>query len=66
LGLLPIFDLASRPDAYGKRAYGVINIGLHEIGVMVRVSGETLALSLIVTEAQIGEIFDKVGWRSER
>jgi beta-alanine--pyruvate transaminase len=35
----------------------------HEIGVMVRVSGETLALSppLIVTEAQIDEIFDKVG-----
>ena len=35
----------------------------HEIGVMVRISGETLALSppLIVTEAQIGEIFEKVG-----
>jgi beta-alanine--pyruvate transaminase len=30
---------------------------------MVRVTGETLALTppLIVSEAQIGEIFDKVG-----
>ena len=32
-------------------------------GVMVRITGETLALTppLIVSEAQIGEIFDKVG-----
>ena len=32
-------------------------------GVMVRVAGDTLALSppLIMSEAEIGEIFDKVG-----
>jgi beta-alanine--pyruvate transaminase len=35
----------------------------NDIGVLVRVSGETLALSppLITSEAQIGEIFEKVG-----
>ena len=63
VGLAAGIDLASRPDAYGKRAYEVMDRAFHEIGVMVRVSGETLALSppLVVTEAQIGEIFEKVG-----
>jgi beta-alanine--pyruvate transaminase len=63
VGLAAGIDLASRPDAYGKRAYEVMDRAFHDIGVMVRVSGETLALSppLIVTEAQIGEIFEKVG-----
>jgi beta-alanine--pyruvate transaminase len=63
IGLAAGIDLASRPDAYGKRAYEVMDRAFHEMGVMVRVSGETLALSppLIVTEAQIGEIFVKVG-----
>ena len=37
--------------------------GFHDADVMVRVAGETLALSppLIVSEAQIGEIFERVG-----
>ena len=63
VGLAAGIDLASRPDAYGKRAYEVMDHAFHEIGVMVRVSGETLALSppLIVTEVQIDEIFEKVG-----
>jgi beta-alanine--pyruvate transaminase len=36
--------------------------GFHDEGVMIRITGETLALTppLIVSEAQIGEIFDKV------
>jgi beta-alanine--pyruvate transaminase len=63
VGLAAGIDLASRPDAYGKRAYEVMDRAFHDIGVMVRVSGETLALSppLIVGDAQIGEIFEKVG-----
>ena len=63
IGLAAGIDLASRPDAYGKRAYEIMDHAFHETGVMVRVSGETLALSppLIVTEAQIDEIFEKVG-----
>ena len=63
VGLAAGIDLASRPDAFGKRAYEVMDRAFNDIGVLVRVSGETLALSppLIVSEAQIGEIFEKVG-----
>jgi beta-alanine--pyruvate transaminase len=63
VGLAAGIDLASRPGAYGKRAYEVMDRAFNETGVMVRVAGETLALSppLIVSEAQIDEIFEKVG-----
>jgi beta-alanine--pyruvate transaminase len=63
VGLAAGIDLASRPGAYGRRAYEVMERAFHDIGVMVRVAGDTLALSppLIVSEAQIGEIFEKVG-----
>jgi beta-alanine--pyruvate transaminase len=63
VGLAAGIDLASRPGAFGKRAYEVMERAFHDIGVMVRVAGDTLALSppLIVSEAQIGEIFEKVG-----
>jgi len=63
VGLAAGIDLASRPGAYGKRAYDVMARAFHETGVMVRIAGDTLALSppLIVSEAQIGEIFEKVG-----
>jgi beta-alanine--pyruvate transaminase len=35
----------------------------HDEEIMIRVTGETIALTppLIVTEDEIGEIFDKVG-----
>jgi len=63
VGLAAGIDLASRPNAFGKRAYDVMERAFNDFGVMVRVAGETLALSppLIVSEAQIGEIFEKVG-----
>src|SRR5579871_4182131 len=63
IGLAAGIDLASRPGAVGKRAYDVMDRAFNDIGVLVRVSGETLALSppLIASEAQIGEIFEKVG-----
>jgi beta-alanine--pyruvate transaminase len=63
VGLTAGIDLASRPDAFGARAYEAMNRAFHDEGVMVRITGETLALTppLIVSEAQIGEIFDKVG-----
>ena len=63
VGLAAGIDLASRPGAFGKRAYEVMERAFNDIGVMVRVAGDTLALSppLIVSEAQIGEIFEKVG-----
>jgi beta-alanine--pyruvate transaminase len=63
VGLTAGIDLASRPDAFGARAYEAMNRAFYDEGVMVRITGETLALTppLIVSEAQIGEIFDKVG-----
>jgi beta-alanine--pyruvate transaminase len=63
VGLAAGIDLASRPGAFGKRAYEIMDRAFNDIGVLLRVSGETLALSppLIASEAQIGEIFEKVG-----
>jgi beta-alanine--pyruvate transaminase len=63
LGLVAAIDLASRPDAFGKRAYDAMEQGFHEEGIMFRITGDTIALSppLIISEAEIGEVFDKVG-----
>jgi beta-alanine--pyruvate transaminase len=63
VGLTAGIDLASRPDAFGARAYDAMDRAFHDEGVMVRITGDTLTLTppLIVSEAQIGEIFDKVG-----
>jgi beta-alanine--pyruvate transaminase len=62
VGLTAGIDLASRPDGFGKRAYEAMERGFHDEGLMVRVTGETIALSppLIISEAQIGEIVEKV------
>ena len=63
VGLTAGIDLASRADAPGLRAYEAMERAFHDEGLLIRVTGETVALSppLIVSEAQIGEIFDKVG-----
>jgi beta-alanine--pyruvate transaminase len=56
-------DLASKPDAVGKRGYAALEASYYDHDLMLRAVGDTLALSppLIVSESQIGEIFDKVG-----
>jgi beta-alanine--pyruvate transaminase len=63
LGLVGAVDLASRPDAVGKRGYEAMERAFHDHGLMVRVTGDTLAVSppLIVSEDEIGEIVDKMG-----
>ena len=63
VGLTVGIDLASKPDGVGKRGMEALELGFFEHDVMFRAVGDTLALSppLIVTEAQIGELFDKVG-----
>src|SRR5215218_7660973 len=63
IGLAAAVDLASRPDAFGQRAYEAMEHAYHDIGAMIRITGDTIALSppLIVTEGQIGEIVDKAG-----
>jgi beta-alanine--pyruvate transaminase len=62
IGLTVGIDLASRPDAVGKRGTEALEAGFFEHDFMFRAVGDTLALSppLIVTENQIGEIFDKL------
>jgi beta-alanine--pyruvate transaminase len=61
VGLTAGIDLAPRPGAPGARATEVMDRAFREQNLMVRITGDTLALSppLIVGEAQIGEIFDK-------
>ncbi len=63
IGLAVGVDLASKPDAVGRRGYEAMELAFQEHDLMVRGVGDTLALSppLIVSEAQIGEIFDKLG-----
>ena len=63
LGLVAAIDLSSRPDAFGKRAHDSMEKAFHEYGLMFRITGDTIALSppLIISEDEIGEIFDKVG-----
>jgi beta-alanine--pyruvate transaminase len=62
IGLMVGIEMASRPDAVGKRGFEAIERGFHEQGIMFRTAGDAIAMSppLIVTEAQIGEIFDKI------
>jgi beta-alanine--pyruvate transaminase len=63
LGLVAAIDLSSRPDAFGKRAYESMERAFHEHGLMFRITGDTIALSppLIISENEIGEMFEKVG-----
>jgi beta-alanine--pyruvate transaminase len=62
VGLTAGIDLASRPGEVGKRGYDAMVRAFNEQGLMLRVTGETIALTppLIVSERQIGEIFSKV------
>jgi beta-alanine--pyruvate transaminase len=63
LGLVAAIDLASRPDAVGQRGFEAMERAFADIGIMFRVTGDTIALTppLIISEDQIGEIVDKVG-----
>jgi beta-alanine--pyruvate transaminase len=62
VGITAGIDLASRPGAPGLRGYETMERAFHVEDLMVRIAGETIELMppLIVSEQQIGEIFDKV------
>jgi beta-alanine--pyruvate transaminase len=62
VGLVGAVDLASKPDAFGARAYEAMERGFHDVGIMMRVTGDTIALSppLVITEDEIGEVVDKM------
>ena len=61
VGLTFGIDLASKPDAVGKRGFEAMERGFHDEGIMLRAVGDSLAMSppLIISEAQIGEVFEK-------
>ena len=61
LGLVAGIELESRPGAPGARAYEAF-VKCFEAGVLVRYTGDILAFSppLIISEEQIGRIFDTV------
>jgi beta-alanine--pyruvate transaminase len=62
VGLVAGIDLASKPDGFGKRAYTAMEKGFHDEGIVIRVTGDTIAVSppLIASEKDIAEIFGKV------
>ncbi|MEY2897515.1 MAG: hypothetical protein RL669_1784 [Pseudomonadota bacterium] len=61
LGLVGGIELAPRAGAPGRRAYEAM-VRCVEAGVLIRVTGETIALSppLIIEEAQIAQIVDTI------
>jgi len=62
VGITAAIDLSPKPDAVGKRGYDAMEKGFNDEGVMIRNMGDTLAVTppLIVSESQVGEIFDKI------
>ncbi|HET7885197.1 MAG TPA: aspartate aminotransferase family protein [Bradyrhizobium sp.] len=62
VGLTAGIDLASRPEAPGKRGFDALNSAFFDNDLMMRIAGDTIALTppLIVSEAQVGEIVEKV------
>jgi beta-alanine--pyruvate transaminase len=62
VGLAAGIDLAPIADRPGARAYTAMEKGFHEADLVIRVTGDTIALSppLIASEAQLAEIVDKV------
>ncbi|MFO1147640.1 MAG: aspartate aminotransferase family protein [Alsobacter sp.] len=63
VGLVGAIDLASKPDAFGQRAFEAMDRGFHDHDIMVRITGETIAVTppLIISDDQIGELVDKLG-----
>ena len=63
VGLTAAIDLASIPDAFGKRAYNGLARGFHEFSMMVRNSGDSLVVTppLTITKNDIDIIADKLG-----
>ncbi|WP_423195057.1 MULTISPECIES: aspartate aminotransferase family protein [unclassified Cupriavidus] len=61
LGLMAGVELESRPGQPGARGYEAF-VKCFELGVLVRYTGDILAFSppLIISEAEIGQLFDTV------
>ncbi|HEY4735938.1 MAG TPA: aspartate aminotransferase family protein, partial [Xanthobacteraceae bacterium] len=62
VGLTAGIDLASRPDAVGRRGYEALERSFHDESLVIRISGETIAVTppLIISEREIEQIFSRV------
>ncbi len=62
VGLVAAIDLASKPDGFGKRAYEAMDRGFREHDLMIRITGETIAVTppLIISDAEVDELVDKL------
>ena len=62
LGLTAALDLAPHKDGYGVRGYAALEHAFHELGMMIRISGDTIALTppLIMTKNDMDEMMDKL------
>ena len=62
VGLTAGIDLAPRADQVGKRGFDALNSAFHDNDLMLRIAGDTLALTppLIISDDQIGEMVAKV------
>ena len=63
VGIAAGIDLAPQPGAAGERGYEAMERAFHDEDLVIRITGDTLAIAppLIATEAEIGQIFEKVG-----
>ena len=62
VGLTGAIDLTAIPGSPGLRGYQALEYSFHEAGIMLRLSGDTIELTppFIISEAQIGEVVEKV------
>ncbi|HEY0332632.1 MAG TPA: aspartate aminotransferase family protein [Stenotrophomonas sp.] len=62
-GLIGAIELAARPGAPGARGYEIFERAFHQGDLLVRVTGDTIALSppLIIEPAQIDRIVEVLG-----
>ena len=62
VGITAGIELSPNKEGPGKRGFEALQRGFHDNDIMVRVAGDTIALTppLIVSEAQVGEIIEKV------
>jgi beta-alanine--pyruvate transaminase len=62
-GLIGAIELSSRPGAVGARAYEVFTRCFHDKDLLIRTTGDVIALSppLIIEKSHIDQIFERIG-----
>jgi len=62
IGIVGAVDLAPIPGSPGLRAYTAMEKGFHDVDLMLRITGDTIAVSppLTITDAEIDELVDKL------